>query len=72
MSHSLVGSSERVCFGWYFQMYWGSSGLSTCNIACERFLMHRCDYLLITPIYVVIMCRISMQTRGWGWGVVVP
>ena len=49
----------------------GSSGLSTCNIACERFLMHRCDYLLIiTPIYVVIMCRISMQTRGGG--VVVP
>ena len=44
-----------------FSDVWGCSGLSTCNIACKRFPMHRYDESpIIKPLYVVIMCSISV------------
>ena len=50
-----------------FSDVWGSSGLSTCNIACERFLMHRCDYLLIIVRRAGLLW--SQQDFEWRWSV---
>ena len=67
-SDGIGRQSGKGLFCCIFQDIWGSSGLSFCDIVCERSPINRYDYSLMRkPVNVtMIMCIIHSQTRQFS------